>query len=69
VIIRISPRYFPFTEVEILRGAPSRARAWLGRILEISVQEMCREMAALDLRETKRHVLLKVKGYAGVGVE
>jgi GDPmannose 4,6-dehydratase len=63
-IVRIDPRYFRPTEVETLLGDPSKAKAKLGWIPEITVQEMCREMVASDLQEARRHVLLKANGYA-----
>lgn len=62
-IVRIDPRYFRPTEVETLLGDPSKAKARLGWTPEITVQEMCCEMVAADLREAKRHALLKKHGY------
>jgi len=63
VVVRIDPRYFRPTEVETLLGDPSKAKAKLGWIPEISVQEMCKEMMASDLEEAKRHALLKANGF------
>ncbi|MCF8007573.1 MAG: GDP-mannose 4,6-dehydratase [Methylovulum sp.] len=63
VIMRIDPRYFRPTEVETLLGNPAKAKEKLGWVPEITVQEMCAEMAAHDLEEAKRHALLKVHGY------
>jgi GDPmannose 4,6-dehydratase len=62
-IIRIDPRYFRPTEVETLLGDPSKAKAKLGWMPEISVQEMCKEMVAEDLAQAKQHALLKANGY------
>jgi GDPmannose 4,6-dehydratase len=64
VVLRIDPRYFRPTEVETLLGDPSKAKAKLGWTPEISVQEMCREMVAEDLKLAKQHALLKANGYA-----
>jgi GDPmannose 4,6-dehydratase len=64
VIIKIDPRYFRPTEVETLLGDPSNAKTKLGWVPEVSVQEMCMEMVAADLREAKRHALLKANGYS-----
>lgn len=63
VIMRIDPRYFRPAEVETLLGDPSKAKAELGWVPEITVQEMCAEMVALDLREAKRARLLVDNGY------
>ena len=63
VIVKIDPRYFRPTEVETLLGDPSKAKAKLGWTPEITVQEMCAEMVASDLKESQRHALLKRHGY------
>ena len=61
-IVRIDPRYFRPAEVETLLGDPSKAREKLGWEPEITAQEMCAEMIASDLKEAKRHALLKSHG-------
>ena len=63
VIVRIDPRYFRPTEVETLLGDPSKAKRELGWVPEITVEEMCAEMVAADLRDARRHALLKEHGY------
>jgi GDPmannose 4,6-dehydratase len=63
IVVRIDPRYFRPTEVETLLGDPSKAKAKLGWVPEITVQEMCREMVAADLDEARRHALLQKHGY------
>jgi GDPmannose 4,6-dehydratase len=63
IIVRIDPRYFRPTEVETLLGDPSKAKAKLGWVPEITVQEMCAEMVSSDLLEARRHALLKANGY------
>jgi GDPmannose 4,6-dehydratase len=69
-IIRIDPRYFRPTEVETLLGDPSKAKAKLGWVPEITVQQMCAEMVAADLQAAKQHALLKANGFAvNVSVE
>ena len=57
VIVRVDKRYFRPSEVETLLGDPSKAKQKLGWTPEITVQEMCAEMAA------KRTALLKANGY------
>jgi len=69
-IVRIDPRYFRPTEVETLLGDPSKANAKLGWTPEITVQQMCAEMVAADLKAAKQHALLKANGYqVNVSVE
>ncbi len=63
VMIRIDPRYFRPSEVETLLGDPTKAKEKLGWVPEITVQEMCTEMVAEDLKIAQRHALLKKHGY------
>ena len=63
VLIEIDPRYFRPAEVETLLGDPSKAKAKLGWAPEITVQEMCAEMVAEDLKAAQRNVLLKQHGH------
>ncbi len=62
VILRIDPQYFRPAEVETLLGDPSRARARLGWVPEITVQQMCAEMVAEDLKVAQRHAILQEHG-------
>jgi len=64
VLVRIDPRYFRPTEVESLLGNPAKAKAKLGWVPEITVQEMCAEMVTEDLKIAQRHALLKKHGFA-----
>jgi GDPmannose 4,6-dehydratase len=63
VVVRVDPRYFRPTEVETLLGDPSKAKAKLGWVPEITVQEMCAEMVSADLKMAQQHALLKDNGY------
>lgn len=63
-LVRIDPRYFRPAEVETLLGDPTKAKEKLGWVPEITVQEMCAEMVAEDLKCAKRHALLKEHGYS-----
>lgn len=63
VIVAIDKRYFRPTEVETLLGDPAKAKAKLGWVPEITVQQMCAEMVNADLRDARRHALLKQHGY------
>lgn len=59
----IDPRYFRPTEVETLLGDPSKAKAKLGWVPEITAQEMCKEMVVHDLQVAKQHATLKANGF------
>ena len=63
VIVRVDPRYFRPAEVETLLGDPSKAKAKLGWIPQITVEEMCAEMVENDLNKAKQHALLKAHGH------
>jgi len=63
VIVRVDPRYFRPAEVETLLGDPAKAKAKLGWVPEITVQQMCAEMVKEDLETARRHALLKKHGY------
>ncbi len=63
VVVKIDPRYFRPAEVETLLGDPTKARETLGWVPEITVQEMCAEMVAEDLRVARRHAFLKANGH------
>lgn len=63
VVVRIDLRYFRPAEVETLLGDPTKAREKLGWVPEITVRDMCREMVDHDLKEARRHALLKQHGY------
>jgi len=62
-IVAVDPRYFRPAEVETLLGDPSKAKTKLGWTPEITVQEMCAEMVAADLKVAQRHALLKKHGH------
>jgi len=62
-IVAVDPRYFRPTEVETLLGDPAKAKAELGWVPEITLQQMIEEMVAQDLDQAKRHALLKTHGY------
>jgi len=63
VLMRIDPRYFRPAEVETLLGDPSKAKARLGWVPEITTQQMCAEMVASDLKVAQRHALLRAHGH------
>ena len=63
IIVRVDPRYFRPAEVETLLGDPGKAKDKLGWTPEITVQEMCAEMVAEDLKVAQRHAFLKAHGH------
>lgn len=63
VIVRVNPKFFRPAEVETLLGDPSKAKAKLGWVPEITVEEMCSEMVTADIDKAKQHALLKANGF------
>lgn len=63
VIVSVDPRYFRPTEVETLLGDPEKAKLKLGWEPRISVQSMCAEMVAEDLKAARKFALLKEHGF------
>ena len=53
-MVRIDPRYFRPTEVELLIGDASKARAQLGWSPKISFAELVKEMAQSDFEAARR---------------
>ncbi len=63
VVVKIDPRYYRPTEVETLLGDATKAKEKLGWSPEITVQQMCAEMVAEDLKQAKQLALLKLSGF------
>ena len=64
VIMKVDPRYFRPSEVHTLLGDPARAKNILEWEPRISVQEMCAEMVATDLKIAQSHSLLTKHGHS-----
>jgi len=62
-LIVVDPRYFRPTEVDLLIGDPSRAKAQLGWEPQYDLQTMISEMVASDIEEFKKDQLLRDAGY------
>lgn len=62
-VVAIDPRYFRPAEVDTLLGDPSKAKARLGWVPEITAQQMCAEMVAEDLKAAQRTALLRAHGH------
>jgi GDPmannose 4,6-dehydratase len=50
ILVRVDPRYFRPTEVEILLGNPAKARTKLGWKHQVGFRELVREMVANDVK-------------------
>ena len=59
VIVTIDPAYFRPAEVETLLGDPSMAKADLGWVPQITLDEMVKEMVQSDHREASRQLMLR----------
>jgi GDPmannose 4,6-dehydratase len=55
VLVRVDPRYFRPTEVDLLLGDPSKARTRLGWKHTTSMEQLVAEMVAHDRTEAARH--------------
>jgi len=62
-VIRIDPKYFRPTEVDLLIGDPSKAKEKLGWEPKYDLQALVKEMVAADLNLFKKDKLLKSKGH------
>jgi GDPmannose 4,6-dehydratase len=51
VLVKVDPRYFRLTEVDLLLGDPSKARTVLGWKHEITFPMLVKEMVAADLKK------------------
>jgi GDPmannose 4,6-dehydratase len=70
VIMQIDPHYYRPTEVETLLGDPAKAKAKLGWVPEITLDQMIEEMVENDFDQAKQYALLKKHGYlVSVGKE
>jgi GDPmannose 4,6-dehydratase len=62
-VVKVDPRYYRPTEVELLIGDASKAREKLGWTPVYTMEKLAEEMVAADLELFKREVLLKQSGY------
>ena len=63
IVVKIDPKYFRPTEVELLLGDATKAKEKLGWQYNISLEELISEMINHDLKEAKKDVILKESGY------
>lgn len=63
VLVEVDPRYFRPTEVELLLGDPSKAKAKLGWTPKTTLAELVSMMVQEDLKAAKRDVLCEENGF------
>ncbi|HNT27936.1 MAG TPA: GDP-mannose 4,6-dehydratase [bacterium] len=62
-VVKVDPRYYRPTEVDLLVGDASRARKKLGWKPEHTLEELVQEMVTADMAEARRDELLKEHNY------
>ena len=62
-VVKVDPRYYRPTEVELLIGDATKAKEKLGWTPEYTLDKLAEEMVQSDLELFKREVLLKQSGY------
>ncbi len=55
VVVKVDPRYFRPTEVDLLLGDPTKARTRLGWEATTSMEQLVKEMVAADRANAARH--------------
>ncbi len=63
ILVRVDPRYFRPTEVDILIGDATKAKEELGWQPEYTLDRMIEEMVNSDLKEAKKERFLKQNGF------
>ncbi len=63
IVLKIDPRYFRPTEVDLLLGDPSKAERELGWKREFSLQNLVDDMMKSDLKLMQKDVYLKEGGF------
>lgn len=62
-IIKIDPRYFRPTEVDLLLGDPTKAEKELGWKRDFSLEDLVNDMMESDLKAMKKDAFLQENGY------
>ena len=63
VIIKVDPKYYRPTEVDLLIGDPTKAKEKLGWVPEIHLEELVKDMMESDLKLFKRDKFLSEGGH------
>jgi GDPmannose 4,6-dehydratase len=64
VVVKVDPRYYRPTEVELLIGDPTKANEKLGWLPKYDLQALVTEMVASDLDLFKKEKHLRDNGFA-----
>jgi len=62
-VVKVDPKYFRPTEVDLLIGDATKAKTKLGWVLKYDLPALVKEMVASDLELFKKEKLLKENGY------
>ncbi|QEK52225.1 GDP-mannose 4,6-dehydratase [Pedobacter aquae] len=62
-VVKVDPKYFRPTEVELLLGDPTKSKEKLGWKLKYDLPALVKDMIASDLHQTKKDQYLKDGGY------
>jgi GDPmannose 4,6-dehydratase len=63
VIVKVDPKYYRPTEVDLLIGDSSKAKLKLGWTPKYNLQSLVKEMVKSDLDLFKKELFLKENGY------
>ena len=63
-MIEVDPRYFRPTEVELLKGDPTKAMEKLGWKHKFSLEDLVKEMVQVDVVEARKDKHLQSGGYS-----
>ena len=63
IVVKIDPRYFRPTEVDLLLGDSEKAKSKLGWIPKLTLDDIVEEMIINDLKIAQKEVLLKKEGF------
>jgi len=63
VVVRVDPRYFRPTEVELLIGDPTKSKEKLNWEPEYTLEMLVKDMVKSDLKQTHKELYLKEGGY------
>lgn len=62
-VVRIDPRYFRPTEVDLLLGDASKARSQLGWVPQVTFKELVKMMIEADLSKVEKEMIMKRAGF------
>ena len=63
MVVKVDPKYYRPTEVDLLIGDATKAKTKLGWVLKYDLPALVKEMIASDLELFKKEKFLKENGY------